>query len=203
MPSYSTLTPVSVPAAKPSCDRLVTPNCEPYCDAPPRCSATPLIGTVSAPTELVVTGMSIDTGADRRDRRAAVDRELDRRHRLRHRRRAAVVEDRGAVGRNVDVPGVGAGLLEVVGQRDVLPLGVVDRHRGRVVVGRRVAEVDLRAGGRQRRAARASRFISTSMREVGVRVDAGRRQLHRRRPALAARRPARWPDSPSAFAAGC
>ena len=139
----------------------------------------PVIGSVAAPTALVDDGMSSATGADRRRRRAAVGREGDRRRR---RRVAAGGRDRRAVGGDVDVPGVGRRLLEVVGQRDVLARRVVDGQRGRVVVGRRVGEVDRRAGAGQRDARARVEVHLHADRRRRRRRDAGGRHLQRPRP---------------------
>src|SRR5882762_8673403 len=58
--------PTNCPAAYPFCERSVTPNGEPYCDAPATFSATPAIGSVAAPAALVDAGMfsaTVPTGA--------------------------------------------------------------------------------------------------------------------------------------------
>jgi hypothetical protein len=125
----------------------VTPNAAPYCVAPETSRATPVIGTLAAPFAFVTDGMSIATvPAGAVGAPPLVGKVI-------------VVEgaglpprggERRAVGGDVDVPGVAGRLLEVVGQRDFVALHVVDGLRGRVVVGRRVGEVDRRAGARQR-----------------------------------------------------
>src|SRR5215216_6234964 len=62
MPFDSNWRPTNWPAAYPFCDMSVTPKGEPYCVAPARFSATPLIGNVLAPTALVDAGMFSATG---------------------------------------------------------------------------------------------------------------------------------------------
>jgi hypothetical protein len=91
----------------------------------------------------------------------------------------AVHRHRAAVGRHVDVPGVGGRLLEVVGQRHGLATLVEDRQRGGVVVGGRVAEVDGRRRGRQGDA--GARVEVHLHRDLGRlrRLDAGGGQLQR------------------------
>jgi hypothetical protein len=98
---------------------------------------------------------------------------------------------RGAVGRHVDVPGVhragpreGGGALEVVGQRDRLPLGVVDRQRGGVVVG--VGVLKSMFGGTVAGSVIGLRRIEVELHDRSrscLRRDAARGQLQRHRQA--------------------